>query len=212
MRKIALIGTALALGLTSTAWAGAKDKTSNTLIDRNLPGGSVINNTTAKTKVKAKGCTTQLQAQTVNLADGEIVICILEADVITGGTLLGGNSLIVTGEAKKGKLKLKADLGEVGILGSGCGDTEALSYNGQVKCYRDDPIFRSDAVAPGSWRQNCADAGMPLTSPAPGTTQLKGNPGVPVVVGLCQGNAEGERIIPPATTEWALTGQRTAVE
>lgn len=205
MRKIAILGAVFAFGLTATAWAGAKDKSANTLADRNLPPLGIINNVTVKTAIKAKGCTMQMQAKPVNLSDGEIVICIVEADVVG----IGGNSIVLTGEAKKQSIKLKANLGETKILGNGCGDVEAVSYNGQMKCYLDDPIYRQDAVAPGTWRQACADAGM-LNISTVGTTQLKGNPGVPVVVGLCQGFAEGDRIIPPASSEWALTGQRTA--
>lgn len=204
MRKILLIGTALVFALTSTAWAGAKDKSANTLADRNAAG--VIDNALVKTAVKSKGCTVQLQAKPVALADDEIVICILEADVLG----IGGNSLLLAGEAKSGGLKIKADIGETTIAGNGCGDLEAVSYNGQIKCYRDDIIYRSNAVGPGTWRQACADAGM-LNIATAGTTQLKENAGVPVVLGLCQGFVEGDRIIPPTTDEWALTGQRTAV-
>jgi len=204
MRKILLIGTALVFALTSTAMAGLKDKSANTLADRNAAG--VIDNNTVKTAVKSKGCTIQLQAKPVALADNEIVICILEADVLG----IGGNSVLITGEAKKLALKIKADIGETTIAGSGCGDLAAVSYNGQIKCYRDDANYRSDAVAPGTWRQACADAGM-LNISTVGTTQLKANPGVPVVLGLCQGFAEGDRINPPTTDEWALTGQLTPV-
>jgi hypothetical protein len=204
MRKVALIGTAIVFGLTGTAWAGAKDKSSNTLIDRN--GVGVIDNTTAKTKVKAKGCKLQIQAQTVNMADGEIAICIAEADVDSIAD--GANQVILTGEAKAGKLKIKADLSEVDIGGLGCGSVEALSYNGQVKCYEDDATFRNDANIPGSWRDNCSG----LESAAPGATMLKVNNTVPVVVGLCQFLTIGTRMTPPASAEWALTGQRTAIE
>jgi len=206
MRKILLIGTALVFALTSTAWAGAKDQSANTLIDRNATG--VIDNVLGKTAVKSKGCTVQLQAKPVNLPDGEIVICILEADLVS--PLAAGNSMLLTGEVKKNALKIKANIGETKVLGQGCGDSDAISYNGQIKCYLDDANYRSDAVAPGTWRQACADALMPLSGTV-GTTQLKANPGVPVVLGLCQGVALGQRIIPPPTAEFALTGQRTAV-
>lgn len=205
MRKIVILGAVFAFGLTSTAFGGAKDKASNTLLDRNAAG--VINNVTVKTSVKSKGCTIQVQAKPANLADGEIVICILEADLLS--PVPGGNSLIITGEGKKQSLKIKANIGETKIAGQGCGDAEAMSYNGQIKCYLDDPVYRQDAVGPGTWRQACADAGMLLQGTV-GTTQLKGNPGVPVVVGLCQGLGLGQRIVPPASTEWALTGQRNA--
>ena len=208
MRKIIILGAVFAFALTSTAWAGAKDKSANTLADRNNAG--VINNSTVKTSVKAKGCKMQVQAKPVNLADGEIVICIIEADVILiDNSPIGGNSILLTGEAKKGALKIKADLSEATVLGSGCGDADAVSYNGQIKCYRDDANYRSDAVAPGTWRQSCSDAGM--TPGTVGTSQHKVNSGVPIVLGLCQGFAEGVRIIPPITDEWALTGQRNGI-
>jgi hypothetical protein len=205
MRKVALIGTAIALAMTSAAWAGKKDKTSNTFVDIDAAG--VINNTTAKTKAKAKGCKLQAQMKDVNMSDGDIAICIAEADVDG----IGGNSIILAGEAKKGKLKLKADIDEGTVLGQGCGDVEAISYNGSMTCYLDDPIYRSDAVAPGTWRQACADAGM-LAGDGPGESQLKGNPGVPVVIGLCQGFSEGDRILPPSSARFAVQGQRTAIE
>jgi len=203
MRKAILLGTAIAFGLTGTAWAGAKDKTSNTLVYRNAVG--IINNVTVKTKIKSKGCKTQIQAKTVNMADGEIAICILEADVIG----FGGNSLIVAGEAKAGKLKIKADLTEVGVLGNACGSIETISYNGQVKCYLDDLTYRLDSAGPGTWRDACPSGS--LESGAPGTTMLKANPTVPVVIGICQSFTFGDRIGVPSTAEWALTGQRSAV-
>jgi hypothetical protein len=212
MRKIVLIGTALVFALTSTAWAGAKDKSANTLVDRNATG--VLDNTLAKTAVKSKGCKIQVKAKPVNLLDGEIVICILEADLVGGAE--PGNSVLITGEAKKGGLKIKADISETTLLGQGCGDVDVVSFNGQIKCYLDDANYRSDAVAPGTWRQACDDEGSMIGGSAPtastvGTTQLKANPGVPVVLGLCQGTVNGDRIGPPASAEWALTGQRTAI-
>lgn len=206
MRKVALIGTAIAFAMTSTAWAGAKDKTSQTFVDIDATG--IINNTTAKTKTKSKGCKLQAQMQTVTgLADGDIVICIAEADVLD----IGGNSLILAGEVKKGKLKLKADISEATIFGSGCGSVEAISYNGSMTCYLDDPTYRLDTNVPGSWREACGLAGM-LPGDGPGTTFLKANPTVPVVIGICQGFNEGERIGPPSSTRFAVQGQRTGIE
>ncbi len=206
MRRVISIATALCLAST-VAWAGAKDKSQNTLADIDAAG--VISNTLAKTKIKAKGCKNQIQAQTVSMADGDIAICILEADVLG----IGGNSLIITGEAKKGKLKIKADLGEGTIASQGCGDVEAVSYNGLVKCYLDDPLYRSNGTGAGTWRDACTNAGMlPGDSPGPEATYLKVNDTVPVVVGLCQGFSEGDRIDPPSSTRWAVTGQRTAIE
>jgi hypothetical protein len=205
MRKVALIGTAIAFAMTATAWAGAKDKTSQTFVDIDAAG--VINNTTAKTKTKSKGCKLQAQMKDVTMADGEIAICIAEADVLG----IGGNSLILTGEAKKGKLKIKADISEATILGSGCGSVEAISYNGSMTCYLDDPTYRLNTNVPGSWREACGLAGM-LAGDGPGATFLKANPTVPVVIGICQGFVEGDRIGPPSSTRFAVQGQRTAVE
>ncbi len=205
MTKVAVTGVALVFALTSTAWAGAKDKSQNTLVDRNATG--VIDNTLVKTKIKSKGCKLQIQAKTVNMADGDIAICVLEADVDG----IGGNSLIVAGEAKKGKFQIKADIGEAKIAGQGCGDIEGISYNNQVTCYLDDLTYRLDSGGAGTWRAGCAAAGM-LAGDGPGATMLKQNPTVPVVVGLCQGFSEGDRIVHPTSTEWAVQGQRTAIE
>lgn len=209
MRKVALIGTALVFGLTSTAWAGAKDKSSQTFVDIDAEG--VINNTTAKTKTKSKGCTLQAQMQTVNMADGDIAICIAAADVLG----IGGNMLIMTGEAKAGKLKIKADISEVTVAGQGCGSIDAVSYNGSLDCYLDDATFRGDANIPGSWRAACANIGGTLASPeAGGASKLKENDTVPVVVGLCQSFVVGARFDPldlPAN-RFAVQGQRTAAE
>ncbi len=209
MRKVIVIGTALALA-SGTAWAGAKDKTSNTLIDLN--GAGIISNTLAKTKIKSKGCKLQIQAKDVTMADGDIAICTVEADALVMGSM-PGNSLVFTGEAKNSKFKLKADLTEAQLLGQGCGDVEALSINGRVRCYLDDPAYRADSGV-GSWREACVGAGMVAgASPAADADMLKANPTVPVVIGICQGTIDGggERIPPPSSTEWGETGQRTAI-
>ncbi len=208
MRKIALFTTAFTFALVATAWAGAKDKSSNTLVDIDATG--TINNTTGKTKTKSKGCTLQIQAKPVALADGAVVICIAEADVDG----IGGNSIVLTGEAKAGQLKIKADMSEVTFGGLGCGGTEAISYNGGMRCYLDDATYRGDAAGPGSWRDACTAEGMvpsPLPTDAPGATKLKVNDTQSVVVGLCQGFSDGERIGAPASARWAVQGQRTAI-
>lgn len=211
MRKVALIGTALVFGLTSTAWAGAKDKSSNTLVDIDDEG--TIDNTTAKTKIKSKGCTLQIQA-TVNLPDGEIVICVAEADVQqTGGLMspLGGNGAVVVGEAKAGKLKIKADLTEVQILGQACGALDVIQYNGGVRCFRDDATYRGDANIPGSWRADCADEVGPLASTLPSESELKANSGQPVIPGICQITGGG-RLEGPASDLIAVQGGRVGLE
>lgn len=211
MKKIALLAAAGLIATSSVVWAGAKDKTSNTLVDLN--GEGVINNLTAKTKIKSGGCKLQIQAQTVNLAEGQMVICIAEADVNDGNTLasLGGNGAILTGEAKAGKLKIKADLSEVLIAGNGCGGLEALQSNGNVRCYLDDPTYRSDTPGPGTWRNACASVPPSLQSGAPSESTLKVNSTVPVVVGICQ-MLGGGQIPGPSSTLWAVQGGRVAAE
>ncbi len=210
MRKVALIGTALVFGLTSTAWAGAKDKSSNTLVD--VDGEGTINNTTAKTKIKSKGCTLQIQA-TVGLPDGEIVICVAEADVLqtAGLTSLGGNGAVVVGEAKAGKLKIKADLTEVQIAGQACGQLDVIQQNGNVRCFRDDATYRGDANIPGSWRADCADEVAPLASTTVSESELKANAGVPVIPGICQ-ILGGGRLEGPASDRIAVQGGRIGLE
>jgi hypothetical protein len=211
MRKIAILTTCLSLAFASSAFAGAKDKSSNTLVDINATG--IINNTTVKTKTKSKGCTLQIQAKPIGLADGAVAICIAEGDVLAAALPPGGagNSIVLAGEAKAGQLKIKADLSEGKFGGLGCGDTEAISFNGNLRCFSDDPVYRGDANVPGSWRAQCVAAGMVAAPDGPGTTKLKVNDTQSVVVGLCQGLALGLRIDPPATTEWGRQGARSAV-
>ena len=210
MRKVAVICTAL-LFTAGSAWAGAKDKSSNTLVD--ISGvAAVINNTTVKTATKSKDCTLQLQAKPVTLADGDVVICIAEADVVSSlFAPLGGNSILIAGEAKSGQLKIKAPMGETTFAGLGCGDLEAISYNGNMRCYTDNAVYRGDANVPGSWRAACGGAGM-LAGTA-GTTMLKVNNTQPIVIGLCQGLVQGARIPAPGapSVEFMRQGQRTAI-
>jgi hypothetical protein len=204
MKKIAFLAATSLILSSSVAWAGAKDKSQNTLVDINATG--VIDNTTAKTKTKSKECSLQIQMKDVNLADAAVVICIAEADVVG----IGGNSIVLTGEVKKGKLKIKADLGEATFAGLGCGGAvEAVSYNGNLRCFEDDATYRSDGGGAGTWSQACADAGMVASLDGPGATKLKVNDTQSVVVGLCQGFNEGDRIDPPGSQEFARQGQRT---
>lgn len=209
MRKIILGATILSFALVSMAWAGAKDKSSNTVVDINATG--VLNNTTAKTKVaSAKPCSLQVQMQTLSgVSDGDVVICIADADLLT--PVPGGNGVIITGAVKSGKLNFKANLAEVDILGQSCGDAEAISYNGGIRCFLDNPTYRGDALVPGSWRADCAALGG-IASGAPGATKLKApNSSQSVVVGLCQTFVVGNRLTGPASVEFARTGQRTPI-
>ena len=216
MRKIALFSTLLTFAFVSSAWAGAKDKSSNTLVDINATG--LINNTTVKTKTKSKGCSLQIQVKPISLADGDVVICVAEGDVLASGLPPGGagNSIVLAGEVKAQQLKIKADLGEGKFLGLGCGDTEAISFNGNIRCFTDNITYRSDTTDPGGWRAACVSAGMvasPAPTDAPGATKLKVNSTQSVVVGLCQGFALGDRIDPPGapSVEFARQGARSAV-
>lgn len=209
MRRIALGTVVLSFALVSMAWAGAKDKSQNTVVDINAT--NTIDNTTAKSEIQSsKPCALQAQIQTLvgpGTADDAVVICIADADLDT--PVPGGNGIVLATELKKGKVNLKADLSEVGILGQACGDTEAISYNGGIRCFLDDATYRGDANVPGSWRADCAAIGG-LQSAAPGVTKLKVNSTQSVVVGLCQTFTLGARLNGPgAGTDFARTGQRT---
>lgn len=211
MRRIALGTIVLSFALVANAWAGAKDKSQNTVVDIN--GTNTIDNVTAKSKIQSsKPCALQAQIQTLagpGTSDGSVVICIADADLDTPAA--GGNGIVLATELKSGKLNLKADLSEVAILGQACGDTEAISYNGGIRCFLDDATYRGDANVPGSWRADCAAHGG-LASTAPGATKLKVNSTQSVVVGLCQTFVVGERLTGPgAGTDFARTGQRTPV-
>jgi len=206
MHRIAL-ATALSIALVGTAWAGAKDKSSNTLVDINATG--VIDNTLAKTKVAStKPCALQVQIQTVAIADGTPVICIADADLLSPA---GGNGVVLVGEAKAGKVNFKADLTEVLVAGLGCGSVEAVAYNSGVRCFTDDATYRGDASVPGSWRADCAAIGGTLASSAPGATKLKVNDTQSIVAGICQSFTLGARLAGPATSEFGRTGSRTPV-
>ena len=206
MLRIASATLALSFALIPMAWAGTSDKSSNTLVDINNTG--VINNTTAKTEVKSSKCSLQIQMQTVNLPDNAVIICLAEADLAT--PITAGNSIVLAGEVKSGKVQIKADVREATLAARGCGGVESITYNTGIRCFTDDPVYRADANVPGSWRARCSSAGMIPGDPS-GPTKLKANPTQSVVVGLCQGFSVGLRIDPPAAPEFARTGQRTAV-
>lgn len=209
MRKIVLGATVLTFALVSMAWAGAKDKSSNTVVDIN--GGTTLDNVTAKTKVaSSKPCALQVQMQTLSgVSDGDVVICIADADLAS--PIPGGNGIVLAGSIKAGKVNFKANLAEVDIAGQACGDTEAISYNGGIRCFLDDSTYRGDANVPGSWRADCTALGG-LASAAPGVTKLKEpNDLQSLVVGLCQTFTIGARLSGPGSVEFARTGQRTPV-
>jgi len=208
MRRIAIGTVVLSFALVSMAWAGAKDKSSNTVVDINATG--VINNTTAKTKVAAKKpCALQVQMQTVNLPDNAVVICVADADLLSPA---GGNGVVLAGSVKAGKVNFKAGLTEGNVLGQGCGDLEAISYNGGTRCFLDGAAYRGDANVAGSWRADCAAIGGTVASGAPGATKLKApNDTQSIVVGICQTLTVGARLSGPGTSEFARTGQRTPV-
>lgn len=211
MRRIAFGTLMLSLALVSTAWAGAKDKSQNTVVDINATG--TIDNTTAKSKIQSsKPCALQAQIQTLvgpGTADDSVVICIADADL--DSPIAGGNGIVLATELKKGKVNLKANLAEVDVAGQACGDTEAISYNGGIRCFLDDATYRGDANVAGSWRADCAAQGG-IASAAPGVTKLKVNSTQSVVVGLCQTFSLGARLNGPgAGTDFARTGQRTPI-
>jgi len=94
----------------------------------------VIDNALTQTLSKSSKCKLQVQEKApigADIADGDRFICLAEADInAVGGLLVGGQSVVMTGEMFKGKMKLKADLSEIqcGVLEFG----EALSVLAQV--------------------------------------------------------------------------------
>lgn len=211
MRRIALGTIVLSFALVANAWAGAKDKSQNTVVDIN--GTNTIDNTTAKSKIQSsKPCALQAQIQTLvgpGTADDAVVICIADADL--DSPIAGGNGIVLATELKKGKVNLKANLAEVDVAGQACGDTDAISYNGGIRCFVDDAAYRGDANVAGSWRADCAAHGG-IASGAPGVTKLKVNSTQSAVVGLCQTFVVGTRLTGPnGGVDFARTGQRTPI-
>ena len=205
MKKVVLVGIGLSFAFTTAAWGGAKDKSQNTFVDINATG--IINNSTVKTKAKNKGCSVQVQMKPVTLTDGDLVICLAEATALGG---LGGNSLVMVGEAKAGQLKIKANTGE-----AGCGALEVVTHSPGIRCFQDDGDYLDNGVAnPLAWDELCSNAGgLVITNTDPEAKELKINAGQLVLEGACQfiGNPTG-RIDPPSTTEFARYGARTATE
>jgi hypothetical protein len=207
MTKIAT-ATGMALLLAAPVFAGPKDKGQFTMIGpQALAGNATVNNTATAISVKSKGCKLQFGFKgLVGTTDGDVIICIADADVIApaGGINPpgGGNSVIMTGETKGGNMKIKADLTEIG-----CGTTSAVNYNGNLRCYLDDPAYRPPM---GTWQTACTAVGS-VPIPGPGLSQLKVNDTQNVVVGLCQNFATvGARINAPASALIAVQGAYSA--
>ena len=210
MKKIAIVVSVL-FAFSAPVLAGPKDKSSQTLID--IDGAGVIDNNLTKTQIKSKGCTLQIKMKpTTGLNDGDVVICIASADIRSA--INGGNSVVITGEAKAGQVKIKADLSEVVLAGNSCGSVVTDQFNGSLDCYLDDQTYRTTGVA-GNWEDACAGGKGPNLNPDAKTlkTALDGN-GDPqkVVVGICQGVVDGFRITPPPTQRFAVTGGRVQIQ
>lgn len=208
MKKI-VMATAIAFLMTAPAFAGPKDQGKFSMVGpQGLAGNATVNNTTTAISVKSKGCTLQFGFKgLLGTSDGDVIICIADADVISpvGGINPpgGGNSVVMTGEVKAGGMKIKADLTE--IL---CGSSAAINFNGNIRCYLDDPAYRT---TPGTWQTACVGPSVPL--PSLGLTQLKVNDTQNVIVGLCQNfGTVGARINPPASPLIAVQGAYTGLQ
>lgn len=203
MRKTLLIG-ALAVAVAAPAWAGPKDQIKQSLIGVDAIGGNAtVNNATTAFSMAAKGCTVQIKAKGLSgVADGDMVMCIVGADVKATGLPAGGagNGVLLVGEVKKAGISLKASLAEIG-----CGGTDQINYNGNMHCYLDDATYRTTG-----WSTACLGAGMaPIANAQPEPKQLKVNAGQNIVVGLCQGLSPGQRLPGPGAgliAQWGARG------
>jgi hypothetical protein len=160
--------------------------------------------------VSQKGCKIQVQLKSLGadseLADGKTVICLAEATA-RAALAHGGNSVILSGQVKKGKVKMKADLTQVGC-GTGLSGA-AVAYNTGFTCYLEDLIYIG-ADTETNWENNCNNSDLPAgmlpiapTVPA-GKTALN-------LIGLCQslGNPAA-RITPPTSAKLCEIGVYTA--
>jgi hypothetical protein len=203
MRKIVIM-TAVALICAGPAFAGPKDKSANTLIGpQALAGNATVANSTTAFGYKSAGCKVQLQAKgLLGTTDGEIIMCIAEADVISPpsiGAPGAGNGVLLLGEVKKGGLKIKADLHDV-LCGSGA----AIQFNGNMRCYKDDLAYRT-----GGWVTACTSVAgsIPIPNQNPDPVKLKVNDTENVVVGICQNlTTLGARLPAPSSTLIAVQG------
>lgn len=204
MKKIAM-ATGIAVLLAVPAFAGPKDQGKEAMIGpQALAGNATVSNTTTAISMKSKGCTLQVGFKGLQgTSDGQVIICIADADVIApGGGIAppgGGNGVVITGETKAGNMKIKADLTEIG-----CGTTASINFNGNLRCYLDDPAYRAPA---GTWQAACTATVGSVPIPGPGLTQLKVNDTQNVIVGLCQNfTTLGARLNAPASSLIAVHG------
>jgi hypothetical protein len=204
MKKLVVAVAALALALP--AWAGPKDKVAETFADNTSVTGNGVswNNATVTAKLKSGKCKIQIQFKDALAAiEGEQIICIAEADVRTTSLPPGvyGNSVVMAGTVSGGKLKIKADLSQVG-----CGSLgDAVAFNGGATCYRADANYTDpNDLNLGNWKQVCLNAATAMAPlPSIGDPPLEDD-----LLGLCQSlnPAGGERIDPPASAVLAVQG------
>ncbi|MEO8605641.1 MAG: hypothetical protein ABI629_23940 [bacterium] len=204
MKKLAVV-VAFGMAFASPALAGPKDKSQNTLIGpQAFTGNATVNNQVTKFSYKSKGCSVQIAAKDLSgTTDGDIVMCIAEADVISPPAINppgGGNGVLLLGEVKKGALKIKANLAEVL-----CNSTGAVQFNGNMRCYLDDAPYRL-----GGWQTSClsvaGSAPIPNQEIIP-PQKLKVNNTQNVVVGLCQNfTTLGARLPAPSSSLIAVQG------
>ncbi len=182
MKKMAIV-VAFGVATAGLAIAGPKDKVGEALVNpSSLLGDASWNNATVAGKVKSTKCKFQLSAKanpTTDLADGPVV-CFAEADVYASalGSGLFGNSVVLSGVAVGGKLKIKGDLRAIG-----CGiQSASTAINGTTIC------FGTDLTA-FDWAAACAGGGMlPIAANLlPGTADVNAGG----VAGVCQGTVAG---------------------
>jgi hypothetical protein len=192
MKKL-IVATAVFSLLGSPAWAGG-DKVAEAFVDpSSLDGGlNGFSNGSSAGKVASKGCQIAVQVKGIStsaLPDGQVAICLLDADIFTDALPGGpfGNTLVVQAQAKGGSLKTKSKLEPIG-----CGAGKTVTFNGGAECYLPDDAYRI------GWEQICTDAGM---TPLPYTDAKCANPlDDPKkcnTLGVCQGFvADGGQRIP----------------
>jgi len=205
MKKLAVV-LALGVAFASPALAGPKDKSSGNLIGPQAFGGNgTVDNAVTTFSFKAKGCSLQIAAKgLLGTTDGDIIMCIAEADVIAPGGGINppgaGNGVLLLGEMKKGALKIKADLTEVL-----CGSTAAVQFNPNIRCYLDDFTYRTTG-----WPTACTSVVGSIAIPGSGLTKLKVNSTENVVVGICQNLITlGARLPAPPSPLIAVQGALT---